>query len=218
MPDDHDGSRRAPPRPTTAPASAPRPTASTSRSIDFDAAPKQCIDPAKTYTATIETTEGTVVVELDTERTPITTNNFVALARYGYFDGTDLFRTEAEHRHHPGRLAPHPGQHATPAPATPSPTRAARSPPRTTRPASSPWPTRGPDSAGGQFFLVSPAKAAATWATRPQLGDSAGSYAVFGQATEGLDVLQAIADLESTPARGAPSKQVTIESVTIAET
>ena len=63
--------------------------------IDFETGFERCIDPAKRYTAVIETTEGTVTVALDTERTPITTNNFVALARYGYYDGTDLFRTEA---------------------------------------------------------------------------------------------------------------------------
>ena len=63
--------------------------------IDFTIAPQLCIDPARSYTATFATTLGEFTVELDTERTPLTTNNFVVLARFGYFDGTDLFRTEA---------------------------------------------------------------------------------------------------------------------------
>ena len=52
-----------------------------------------CIDPAKTYTATFDTTAGTVVEKLDTTTTPNTTNNFVVLARYHYYDNTTLFRT-----------------------------------------------------------------------------------------------------------------------------
>ena len=63
--------------------------------IDFAGPPPTCIDPAKTYTATFETSKGDVTVELDTDRTPGTTNAFVFLARNGFYDGTDLFRTEA---------------------------------------------------------------------------------------------------------------------------
>ena len=63
--------------------------------IDFTDAPKLCIDPSRTYTATFTTNLGEFEVELDTDRTPLTTNNFVALSRFGYYDGTTLFRTEA---------------------------------------------------------------------------------------------------------------------------
>ena len=45
------------------------------------------------YTATFDTTAGTVDVKLDTTTTPNTTNDFVVLARYHYYDNTTLFRT-----------------------------------------------------------------------------------------------------------------------------
>src|SRR5690606_20195580 len=63
--------------------------------LEFSEAPPECIDASRTYTATLETTEGDVTVELDAAANPITVNNFVVLARYRYYDGTDLFRTEA---------------------------------------------------------------------------------------------------------------------------
>src|SRR5262249_43694232 len=66
----------------------PNPDGSSPRTIDFTQPPQQCIDPTKTYTATFGTTAGKVVVKLDTTTTPGTANNFVALARYHYYDNT----------------------------------------------------------------------------------------------------------------------------------
>ncbi|MCB1262362.1 MAG: peptidylprolyl isomerase, partial [Acidimicrobiales bacterium] len=60
--------------------------------LSFDDAPQQCIDLDAGYTATFATSKGDIVVELDTERAPIAVNNFVNLARAGYYDGTDLHR------------------------------------------------------------------------------------------------------------------------------
>ena len=59
----------------------------------FDAAPQLCIDPAATYAARFVTDRGDIVVELDAAESPGTVNNFVTLARYGYYDDTLLFRT-----------------------------------------------------------------------------------------------------------------------------
>ena len=47
----------------------------------FSKAPAQTIDPAATYTATIDTSEGTIVVDLDAATYPTSVNNFVFLAR-----------------------------------------------------------------------------------------------------------------------------------------
>jgi len=41
---------------------------------------KQVVDPARTYTSTIETTAGSIDVTLDPERAQVTVNNFVCLA------------------------------------------------------------------------------------------------------------------------------------------
>lgn len=184
--------------------------------IDFDTGFETCIDPDKTYEAVIETTEGTVTVELDTERTPLTANNFVALARYGYYDGTDLFRTEAASGIIQGG-SPHTQDNSDPGPGAnffvpdeglpfssddygPGALAMAR--------------TAAPNSASGQFFLL--ASEGGRYLGDPeQVGESAGSYVVFGTTTEGLDVLAAIAALDD--GSGAPSEPVSIETVTITE-
>ncbi|MCS7034673.1 MAG: peptidylprolyl isomerase [Phycisphaerae bacterium] len=54
------------------------------------------IDPKKSYTATLETTRGTIVCELFADRAPITVNNFVFLAREGFYDGTKFHRVIAD--------------------------------------------------------------------------------------------------------------------------
>jgi cyclophilin family peptidyl-prolyl cis-trans isomerase len=52
----------------------------------------QVIDPAKTYTATITTSCGDVTIALDAAKAPQTVNNFVFLARKGWYDGTPIHR------------------------------------------------------------------------------------------------------------------------------
>ena len=58
----------------------------------FTAAPKLCIDPAKTYTALVSTNKGDLTIVLDPTKAPGTVNNFVNLARSKYFDGTVCHR------------------------------------------------------------------------------------------------------------------------------
>lgn len=58
-------------------------------------APQQCIDATKAYTATIETPDGNVVIDLDAAKVPGTVNSFVNLARFHWFDGTKVFRADA---------------------------------------------------------------------------------------------------------------------------
>ena len=50
------------------------------------------IDPNKKYTATIEVSSGTIVCELFAKEAPNTVNNFVFLAREGFYDGTTFHR------------------------------------------------------------------------------------------------------------------------------
>src|SRR5205807_6379962 len=54
--------------------------------------PEQAIDPAKRYQATITTERGDIVKSLDPSRAPKTVNNFVFLARDGYYDGLTFHR------------------------------------------------------------------------------------------------------------------------------
>ena len=55
-------------------------------------APVLTLDPTKKYTATMETTDGTMVIELDAKNAPIATNNFVSLSRQGFYDGLTFHR------------------------------------------------------------------------------------------------------------------------------
>jgi peptidyl-prolyl cis-trans isomerase B (cyclophilin B) len=50
------------------------------------------IDPSKKYSATLETSSGTIVVDLFAKDAPKTVNNFVFLARDGFYDGTVFHR------------------------------------------------------------------------------------------------------------------------------
>jgi len=59
---------------------------------EFADAPQLCIDPAKEYTATFETTQGEFTIRLLADRAPGTVNSFVNLARWKYFDGTKCHR------------------------------------------------------------------------------------------------------------------------------
>lgn len=184
----------------------------TEPTLDFDDAFERCIDPAKSYTATVETTEGTVVVALDTERTPLTANNFVALARSGYYDGTQFFRTEANTGIIQGG-APHTQSNRDPGPGYTIPDEGIPFGvddygPGTLAMAR----TSEPDSASAQFFFL------ASEGGR-YLGDpsepGAGTYQVFGKVTEGIDVLVAISALDN--GNQVPSRPASIESVVITE-
>jgi cyclophilin family peptidyl-prolyl cis-trans isomerase len=58
--------------------------------------PEMVIDPKKKYTATLNTDKGDIVLELFADKTPKTVNNFVFLAREGFYDGTIFHRVIAD--------------------------------------------------------------------------------------------------------------------------
>jgi cyclophilin family peptidyl-prolyl cis-trans isomerase len=58
----------------------------------YGAAPEVAIDPSKRYVATIATEKGDIVVELDPGAAPETVNNFVFLAREGFYDDLTFHR------------------------------------------------------------------------------------------------------------------------------
>ena len=58
--------------------------------------PEMVIDPKKKYTATLSTDKGDIVMELFADKTPSTVNNFVFLAREGFYDGTIFHRVIAD--------------------------------------------------------------------------------------------------------------------------
>ncbi len=190
---------------------------SSPRTIDFDSAPPQCIDPSKTYTATFVTNFGEVVVELDTAATPDTVNNFVVLALYHYYDGTELFRTAPSIAIIQGG-APRTNDGADPGPGytivdeadgfsyLPGDLSMAR--------------TAAPNSASAQFFFAAgPEVANLDGEPGNTDGSGRGTYVTFGRTISGQDVLEEILSLhvaDSSPGGGGPSETVTVETVTIA--
>jgi peptidylprolyl isomerase len=65
------------------------------RQQQFDSAPEMGIDTSKRYTATMETSMGTLVIALDAINAPITVNNFVFLAAHHYYDGVIASSTDS---------------------------------------------------------------------------------------------------------------------------
>ena len=62
----------------------------------YSAPPPMAIDTSKQYTATIETEKGNLVLELFASDVPMTVNNFVFLAREGFYDGLTFHRVVAD--------------------------------------------------------------------------------------------------------------------------
>jgi peptidyl-prolyl cis-trans isomerase B (cyclophilin B) len=63
-----------------------------SMSKQYSAPPPMTLDTTKTYTVTFETSRGNIVVDLFPKEAPKTVNNFVFLAKDGFYDGTVFHR------------------------------------------------------------------------------------------------------------------------------
>ncbi len=76
---------------STAMAAFGTPTGTPAHS-QWDAPPEMAIDPQTVYLATFRTDKGDIIVELFAEEAPLAVNNFVFLAREGFYDDTTFFR------------------------------------------------------------------------------------------------------------------------------
>ena len=165
----------------------------------FPGIPPMVIDPAKTYTATMVTTKGTMEIHLDPISAPQTVNNFVYLARWHYYDGV-IF-----HRVIPGFVLQggDPTGTGTGGPGY----KFADELPKAGRyeMGSLAMANAGPNTNGSQFFVICGPSGVAL----PPL------YALFGKVVKGMDVVTAIESIGSNS--GKPSEKVVIESVTITE-
>jgi cyclophilin family peptidyl-prolyl cis-trans isomerase len=142
----------------------------------YTSPPPMDIDPQKSYTATIQTGEGDIALQLFAEKTPNTVNNFVFLAREGFYDSVVFHRVienfmvqggdptgtgsggpgySFEDEFHPELRHDEPGVLS--------------------------MANAGPNTNGSQFFI--------THVATPWLD---GKHSVFGRVTGGLDVLMAI--------------------------
>jgi len=183
-------------------ASTPAPAAdgSSAPRQQFDEAPEMFIDPAKTYSAEMVTSMGTMTIHLDAAAAPKTVNNFVTLARYHYYDGIIFhriingFMCQGGDPTGTGRGGPgYKFEDELPAPGRYEIGSVAMA-------------NAGPNTNGSQFFIVSGASGVGL---PPQ-------YSLFGKVVAGLDVVEAMQQV-STDRSDRPDTDVVIESVTITE-
>ncbi len=179
---------------------------SAERTTEFPAPPPECIDPSTDYHATVVTDAGTIEVDLLEDKAPMTVNNFVYLARYHFFDGLTFHRVIPDFVLQGGD----PLGNGTGGPGYSFPDELPD--PGDYQAGSLAMANSGPDSNGSQFFIVT-SEAGAKSLVDAVGGDAA--YSLFGQVTDGMDVVKAI-ESDGSPS-GQPSTVHTIESVTITE-
>lgn len=166
----------------------------------FSKPPTMTIDPSKSYTATLDTSCGSIAIRLDAATAPQNVNSFVFLIRKGFYDGLTFHRIansidviqagdpngngsggpgyqledelSGKERYSPGVVA---------------------------------MANAGPNTAGSQFFIVTGAKAASL----PK------SYTILGKVVRGLDVAKKIQGL---PVNGeSPTERIYIDKATVTE-
>jgi peptidyl-prolyl cis-trans isomerase B (cyclophilin B) len=159
--------------------------------------PAMQIDPTKKYTARMETDNGTMVIELFADKTPVTVNSFVFLAREGFYDGVIFHRVIANFMAQGG-----------------DPTGTGRGGPgyrfqdefhpslKHNKRGILSMANAGPGTNGSQFFI--------THGPTPHLDNK---HSVFGQVIEGEDVLMSIPERDPNNVNAPAVKilRVTIE-------
>lgn len=160
----------------------PRPLANveaTQRNNYYANPPEQMTDPSKTYMATIQTSRGDIKLLLDIADTPQTVNNFVFLSCQGFYDGLTFHRYEPDFVIQGGDPL---GQgNGGPGYVVPAEIRLPHVEGAVAMARLSDQVNPQRDSSGSQFYI--------TLAPTPFLD---GAYTVFGQVTEGMDVVQSI--------------------------
>lgn len=139
-------------------------------------APEMQIDPAKIYTITMETTKGTIILELYPEHAPKTVNNFVFLTKQGYYDGLSFHRVISNFMIQGGD----PTGIGSGGPGYRFADECAGNPLKHERCVIS-MANAGPNTNGSQFFI--------THSPQPHLN---GRHTVFGKVVKGQDVVDAI--------------------------
>ena len=163
---------------------------------------------------TIKTSMGDIHLELDGEKAPITVENFKTIAKSGYYDGTIFHRVINGFMVQGGGLnADMSNKSSGTAPIQNEANNGLVNDRGTVAMAR----TMEPHSATGQFFINHKDNGFLN-----HTGENAQGwgYAVFGKVTEGMDVVDAIADVATGSSGGhqdVPLEVITIESVTVAE-
>ncbi len=166
--------------------------------MEFPSPPAMSIDPALSYSATIKTDLGDIVVDLLADKAPNTVNNFVFLAREGYYEGVIFHRVIKDFMAQTGD----PSGTGTGGPGY---SFADEFHPdlRHNGPGVLSMANAGPNTNGSQFFI--------THVATPWLDDK---HSVFGKVTAGMDVVLAIPERDPSD---VSAEAVRILSVEIGE-
>ena len=165
--------------------------------------PKEQLDPAKTYVATVSTNCGDFEITLDAKRAPKTGGSFKALADEGFFDGTTFHRIVSGFVIQGGD----PKGDGTGGPGY----SVVEAPPQDLLyekgiVAMAKTGAEAAGTSGSQFFVVT--------------AEDAGlppDYALLGKVTSGQDVVDKIGVAETDPATEKPLEPVVISSVKVTE-
>jgi cyclophilin family peptidyl-prolyl cis-trans isomerase len=195
------------PGPKAVACGAKAPKDATTPKPQFTHKPNMKVDVRNTYLATLKTSCGTIVVQLETADAPQTVNSFVFLAKRGYFDGTRFHRLDTsldiiQAGDPTGTGSGGPG-YTLPDELTGKEVYRAGVVAMAN--------TGAPDTGGSQFFIVTGKKALQS------LGQS---YTIFGRIVEGLGVARRIQNLPiKNPDTGytgqQPKQSVYIDTVKI---
>ena len=171
--------------------------------MQWSSPPAMSIDGARRYAATLNTTAGDITFDLLVGDAPMTVNNFVFLAREGYYANTPF------HRVIPGFMVQSGDPTGT---GTGGPGYRFNDEPvrRPYEPGIVAMANAGPNTNGSQFFIVH----GANGSRLPP------NYTIFGRVTSGMDVVDAIANaptVQDGRENSRPMDPVRIQSVTITE-
>ena len=166
----------------------------------FSACPPESIDPLKQYIVTLHTAKGDVVLQLYPEKTPQAVNNFVFLARSGWYDGITFYRVLPENRVMTGD----PSETGLGNPGYLFKTEFATGL-SFDQPGMLAMDNDGPDTNGSRFFI--------TLGSNAQWNEQ---YTIVGQVLSGLDILSALTARDPQPGIYLPPGDELI-SVTIEE-
>ena len=155
----------------------------------FSACPNWIIDPLKQYIVTLQTAKGNVVMQLFADKVPLAVNNFIFLARAGWYDGITFYRVISNYIAQTGDPSEtgigNPGYLFT----TEIPTDL-----HFNQPGMVAMENTGANTNGSRFFF--------TLASTPQME---GQYTIIGKVISGLDVLNSLSPREPKPGVVLPS-------------
>ncbi len=168
---------------------------------------------AETTTVKMETSQGTIILELDGANAPNTVANFITYAKEGFYDGTIFHRVISNFMIQGGGFTADMSQKTTHEPIRNEANNGLKNDTGTIAMAR----TSDPHSATAQFFINVKDNDFLNFSSETSQG---WGYAVFGKVTEGMDVVDTIKNVATTsngPYQDVPAETITIDKVTIVE-